>query len=235
MSALSQNDLSPSEQDLLAAEYVLGALDAAARAQAESLAKSDPEFAARIAGWQDRMAGLNDGYAAVPAPDLLPKIEARLFGTAPKSRLDALKSLFRPNWSWHDWSWLDGLAGTALLTAVSVVLLALMLKLNPAPDLTTTLRADASPQQFRAHLIDGNLTVDQAAGTPPAQGRSYELWILVDGAAPQSLGLIDGTITLPAPSAETGYVLAVTDEPFGGGPGGKPTGAIIAAGKFEAI
>jgi anti-sigma-K factor RskA len=223
--------LTPDEMDMLAAEYVLGALDTAERARAEHLAKTDASFALQIADWQARLGGLNADYADVPAPDLMPQIEARLFGTAAQpARWGWLRNLARRNWGW-----MDGLAGTAVLTAASVLLLALMLSLSPAPVLTATLRADASPVQFSAHLEDGTLTLTHTQGSAALANHSYELWIIQDGAQPVSLGLIDGTLTLPAPDAAIGYVLAVTDEPLGGGPGGKPTGPVIAAGKFEDI
>lgn len=209
--------------DLLAAEYVLGALDGAERAAVEGRSKRDPAFAALIAAWESRLSGLNDDYLPTPAPNLLPQIEARLFGKAP-----------RRAW-WRNWSWLDNLFGQAVLTALSVALLAWMLSFSAGEVMTTTLSAETSTLRYTARIEDGQLSLTRTAGKPAAPGHSYELWIIVAGHDPKSLGVIDETLTLTAPQAEIGYTLAVTEEPAGGAPQGKPTGNLVAAGQFEKI
>ena len=212
--------MSADPDDLLAAEYVLGALDAAERAGVEQRAKREPAFAALILSWQNRMSGLNEEYKPSPTPNLLPKIESRLFG--------------RSRW-WRNWSWLDTLFGQAVLTALSVALLAWMLSVSQGEVLTATLSADTSELRYFARLEDGQLSLTRTAGKPAATGHSYELWIIPQGQAPRSLGVIDDTLTLTAPQAEIGYTLAVTEEPAGGAPDGKPTGTLVAAGHFEKI
>ncbi len=217
--------MSADTDDLLAAEYVLGALDAAERADVEGRAKRDPAFAALITAWQDRLSAINIDYAPVRAPRLLPKIESRLFGAA------------KVSW-WRrfgNWSWLDNILGQAVLTALSVALLAWMLSFSQGEIYTTTLSADASTLRYTAHLEDGKISLTRTAGKPAAQGHSYELWIILEGQTPKSLGLIDQTLTMTAPKAEIGYTLAVTEEPAGGAPKGIPTGTLVAAGRFEKI
>ncbi len=213
------------EHELLASEYALGVLEGRERAQAEALVKSSPAFAARVASWQMRLAPLAEQVDAVPAPDLFPQIEARLFGR-PKRRWFTLPD-----------GWLGGLIGTGAMAALSVVVLALLLQLGgPNTDSAaqvTTLLAKDSAVQFSARLEGAVLTVAQIKGAAAPAGRSFELWLIEGDAAPVSLGLITAELHIPAPSAAKGYVLAVTDEPFGGGPGGKPTGSVIAAGTFE--
>ena len=215
--------MSADPDDLLAAEYVLGALDAVTRADVETRVKRDVAFAAQVAAWQDRLSGLNDDYEPVRAPNLLPKIESRLFGTTER------------RWRLGNWSWLDNLFGQAVLTALSVALLAWMLSFSQGEIYTTTLSTDAGTLRYTAHLEDGQLSLTRTAGKPAAAGHSYELWIILEGQDPKSLGLIDETATLPAPLAEIGYTLAVTEEPMGGAPDGIPTGALVAAGRFEKI
>ncbi len=215
------------ENDLLAAEYALGVLEDADRARAERMIKSSPAFAARVAAWEMRLSPLADEIAAVPAPNLMPKIEARLFG--PK------KSGLR-KWLAMPTGWLGGLVGTAVMAALSVVVLALMLEFGGGsadrPVQTATLLATGSPVQFLAQLEGGTLTLSRTQGPAPAADRSYELWLIDGDKAPVSLGLIGDSVTLPAPNAAKGYVLAVTDEPLGGGPNGVATGQILAAGMF---
>lgn len=218
--------MSDEPDDILAAEYVLGALDAAARAAAEKRAKRDPAFAALIQNWENRLSDLNEDYTPANAPNLLPMIESRLFGQS------------RPLWRrilWGNGSWLDNLFGQALLTALSVALLAWMLTWSTGEVLTTTLSADSSTLRYTAHLEDGKLTLTRTAGKPASEGHSYELWIIPEGQDPKSLGVIDETVTFIAPADAIGSTLAVTEEPAGGAPGGIPTGALVAAGRFEKI
>jgi anti-sigma-K factor RskA len=220
------NDSDPvDENDLLAAEYALGVLEGADRVRSENLVKQSPAFAARVAAWEARLSPLADEVDAVPPPKLMPKIEARLFG-APKVR----------RWLSMPTGWLGGLIGTGAMAALSVVVLALALNFGGSapqtPIQTATLLAEGSTVEFLAQLEGGNLILTRTKGAPPAQDRSYELW-LIDGDKPAvSLGLIDAALTLPAPNLAIGYVLAVTEEPLGGGPNGVATGPILAAGMF---
>jgi anti-sigma-K factor RskA len=213
------------ENDLLAAEYALGVLEGADRRRAEGLIKQSPAFAARFAAWEARLSPLADEIDPVPAPNLLPKIEQRLFG-APKLR----------RWFTMPTGWLGGLIGTGAMAALSVVVLALLLNFGgtapQTPAQTATLLAQGSSLEFLARLEGGNLTLTRTKGSPPAPDRSYELWLIDGDKPPVSLGLIDAALTLPAPNLPIGYVLAITDEPFGGGPNGVASGPIVAAGMF---
>jgi anti-sigma-K factor RskA len=203
--------------DLLAAEYVLGSLDLASRTQVESRIARDPAFAAQILAWQNRLSGLNDDYAEVAAPNLMPAIEARLFPQAPRR------------------SWRQALIGFGLAATAAIAVAVVMLQPVP-PTMTASLTADASPLHYSAAIAGDQLTLTRTAGTDAEAGKDYELWIIPPNQAPISLGILHGdSITLPAPAALTGYVLAVTLEPKGGGPDGKPTGPILAAGPLTNI
>jgi anti-sigma-K factor RskA len=71
------------ERDALAAELALGLLSADARAEALRLRLSDPAFAAAVAAWEVRFAGLTDEIAPVTPPaGLWDQISARLPGDA---------------------------------------------------------------------------------------------------------------------------------------------------------
>lgn len=93
-------------------------------------------------------------------------------------------------------------------------------------------------------------TVDARLGTMVVQpttveipaGRVPELWLIPPGDMPHSLGLLDPTkansvivpknlIAALGPHA----IVAVTIEPPGGGPGGKPSGPIIAKGEISLL
>ncbi len=143
--------LSPQEQDdALAAEYVLGVLSLPDRIAAETRAAKDRVFAARITAWENRLADLNDGFEAEPAPNLMPQIEARLFGTpAPKRR---------PLFGW--------LAGA--LTAAAVAIAAVAFLASPRSDFTTgaLLHGDV-PRHLDFDPREQPLALQQQQGRPP--------------------------------------------------------------------
>jgi len=205
--------LSPLEEDdALAAEYVLGVLSLADRSAAEARMRNDSAFAARVAAWELRLDGLNDGYAEAPAPDLLPRIEARLFPKAQRRR-----PLF---------AWLAGALTAAAVAVGAVVLLAPA----PAPVIATLGETDA-PLRFEARYDGATLTVARVAGSAASQGQVQEVWIIAPDAAPVSLGLMEGeSLSVPYPQAPAGWTLAVSLEPAGGSPTGAPTGPVLAAG-----
>lgn len=196
----------PEEDDAFAAEYVLGVQDLAERMQAEARLKSDPDFAARVNAWQNRLSDLNDDYAEAQAPNLLPLIEARLFPTAAK-----------PKRAWLGWLTGAALAGLVLFAALPQA---------QAP-LLATIAGDAL--SYEAHYDGAALTLHRVKGSQAPAGQVHELWLIAPGAAPVSLGLLaeaDLTVTSQAPK---GWTLAVTLEPAGGAPGGVPSGPILAA------
>lgn len=208
----------PEDDDMIAAEYVVGTLDLAERLAAEARLRRDPDFAAMVEAWQNRLAVLNDDYAEAPAPNLLPQIEARLFPTPAKRRGD----------------WLFGLIGLGASLAAALAVAAFFLLTPPSPSLVATLTAEDTPLRYTAAIAGDELTLTRVAGTDAEPGKDYELWIIIGDNAPVSLGLLrEGTTTIPAPAAEAGYILAVTLEPKGGGPGGKPTGPVVAAGPLQ--
>jgi anti-sigma-K factor RskA len=95
-----------------------------------------------------------------------------------------------------------------------------------APDVqTTTLAAQGRPPSARLYFNPARKTVVVAAfDVPPAPpGRTYQLWGIVNGQPPVSLGTFNtqpdarGVITLPVSAAQF-HVAAVTDEPAGGSP-----------------
>ena len=207
------------EDEALAAEYVLGALDLIERRAVDLRLKSDAGFAALVSDWQNRLDGLNDDYAEVAAPDLMPQIEARLFPVAPK-----------PARNWLGW-----LAGAAV--AASVALVFVWPQTTPPAQLVATLAADPASDiaslKYEARYGEGALTITRVAGNAAPAGQVHQLWIIAPGAAPVSLGLLDGTalrLTYPAPTA--GWTLAVSVEPTGGSTTGAPTGPVILAAQI---
>lgn len=218
---MTDRDLPPDdEDDALAAEYVLGLLPLDERAAAEGRAKADPVFAARVQAWEARMSTLNPGFAEVPAPDLLPAIERRLFPqpekTGPRRGLS--------------WGFLGGIV-TAVVLALAV--LVSQDQVAPGPVLTASLSAEAQPLAFEARFdaASGTLTLTRTAGDAPGAGQDLELWVIGSEGVPASLGLVrTAELTLQAPALGSGQVLAISLEPAGGSPTGAPTGPVLVTG-----
>jgi anti-sigma-K factor RskA len=203
------------EDDVLAGEYVLGVLTLSERLSIESRIKLDQGFARRIANWENYLGVMNDGYAELKAPNVLRRVETRLF---PKKRKIS------------NFSWFQFLLGTASAAAVAMALF-LILPNQPRPQLVATLQAEAQPLVFAASYDGEALYLQQTSGPAPEAGRVYQLWLIAGDAAPVSLGVIDGTMARsPLAQLARGMVLAVSLEPTGGSPTGAPTGPVLVKG-----
>ncbi len=198
------------DDDMLAAEYVLGTLDLESRAQAEARLR-DPAFAAAVQEWEIRLSGLNADFAEAQAPDLMPAIEARLFPTAPKRS-------FWPMWG------ASALASLALVAYLAV---------TPIPaDFTARMVAETG-LEYDARVTDERLVVTLAAGAVAPQGQAHELWLIVGEAAPVSLGLLGTRTEIRLADVPEGAILAVSLEPEGGSPTGAPTGPVLALAPLQ--
>jgi anti-sigma-K factor RskA len=199
------------EDDMLAAEYVLGVPDLSERLAIEARLKTDAAFADLVEGWVQRLSPLNDAYPEAPAPDLLQKIEARLFPLAPQRARGTL------------WRWLAG-----GVVAASLVIAAVATLTPPQPVLVATLATQDLRLSYEVRSFGDSLQVTRVAGVPAVAGQVHELWVIAPGAAPVSLGLLqDRPLTVRYPSLPAGWTLAVSVEPAGGSPTGAPTGPVI--------
>lgn len=212
------------EREALAAEYVLGTLDAA---QARAVG-DDPAMAALIAAWEARLAPLQAlALPEAPPADLWARIERGL-GGRPDARAPAPARA-----SWFTRFWAIG------STAVAAGLALFMLVNRPAPPpLMTVLLTD---QRAPAFLVEadrgGEIRLAALNNQPTPEGRVRELWALPVGAtAPTSLGLVpeDGRIIVrPAQiRPEPGMLIEITLEPPGGSPIGRPTGPVLFIGRL---
>ena len=215
-------DLSSQEEtDAVAAEYVLGVLSLQDRLAAEAQIKSDPAFAARVLQWETDFEPMNDAYESAPAPDLMPKIEARLFGQPAVARSPR--------------NWWRFVTGAGLATALVIAVLTALPQSGSGPVLTASLAADAQELVYSASYSNGELTLARQSGPAADAQHDYELWVINGDAAPVSLGLIKGTeITVAMNSLAPGAVLAISLEPTGGSTTGAPTGPVLVTGVIVA-
>jgi anti-sigma-K factor RskA len=205
--SLSRRD----EDDALAAEYVLGVPDLSERLALEARIKADPAFADLVDDWVQCLSPLNDAYPETPAPDLLPRIEARIFPVARQQSRGTL------------WRWLAGVALAATLVVAAVATLT-----PPEPMLVATLATEDTRLSYEVRSFGDTLQVTRVAGVPAVAGQVHELWVIAPGAAPVSLGLLqDQPLSIRYPAPPAGWTLAVSIEPAGGSPTGAPTGPVI--------
>jgi anti-sigma-K factor RskA len=236
--------LEPPDDDLLAGEFVLGVLGAAERRAAHTRSQTDPAFAARIAGWERRLAPWLSDVSPARVPEELWQQLCRGLGWS-----DRAPASF--------WSSLALWRGIAALAVVAVI--ALWLARPPGPvapptaavpsvtqpaakPVTTLARDDGTPGWLAS--IDrtrGTVLVVAVPAAPDAQGRVPELWIIPAGKPPRSLGAVSinsaDTVEVPADAraalSAPGSILAVTLEPAAGIPHAAPTGPIVAKGAIS--
>jgi anti-sigma-K factor RskA len=221
----------------LAAEYVLGTLDAAERRAFERRLGQEPSLRAEVEFWEQRLGTLAAEVGPVePGPGVLARIEAQLdAGDRSQPRSSLWESL--PFWRFTT-------AAAAALAAASLIAL-IYLGRGPVPGEPLVAKLDVPSGQagFVAAFDPArdSLTIVPAS-TPNVSQRVLELWLIAPGEQPRSLGLIEPgrpvQINVPAALKDrlsATAALAVSLEPPGGSPTGLPTGPVIASGKLTKL
>lgn len=243
MSGAQETDAGPDPDvapELRAAEYVLGTLDARERADLEREAAADPAAAGRVRAWEARLAPLMGGVPAVVPP---PHVRTALLRAIPEragpGQLAALRRQVR--------RWQAAAGGAGLLAAGLALFVALPSGLRDGAG--RGVGTAAGEQRYLAIVQGGGalpaliVRVDLRTGTAQVRpvgaetpaGRSLELWY-IGAAGPQTIGLLGAApsrIALPQGASGDG-VIAVTVEPEGGAPDGRPTGPAVYTGKLIA-
>ena len=228
--------LSP-DDDFAAAEYALGTLDAGERAAIAARRQREPELDAAIRGWEERLSPLAETIPPIEPPrDYLADIEARI--RAPSAPADAVVVLRARLARWRAAA--IGATGIAAMLALGVVFREAT-RVGPPRQFVAVLQRSADSPAFAVtvDLDTRELTVRPVSAPAPA-GKSYELWIIdAKLGAPRSLGVIDsadvtrGDRLAPFdPAVVKDATYAVTVEPKGGSPDGKPSGAPVFLGKL---
>jgi anti-sigma-K factor RskA len=220
------------DDDLLAAEYVLGVLSGTERAAAQRLFERDRNFAALVAEWEQKLAPWAAEIAEVAPP---PAVWDRIAATLPAEKPQA--------------GWLQSLAfwrGLSLATgALAAACLAALIYLGNAPQNAPLVASiDGGGHRHFVATIDtarGSIAVQPAAFSADAT-REPELWLIPADGKPRPLGMLraDRAVVITIPRelmAQTigNAVLAVSLEPPGGSTTGLPTGPVIAQGKLTTL
>ena len=233
--------------DGLAAEYVLGTLDTDEREDVAARRNTDVVLDRAIKAWETRLGPLNDRIPGVePPPYVFPSIARRLWGRPVPSLRTAGTTIS------HRRVFAVGACALAACLALAVVWF------KDLPGIPATLFAQLQRSAAGALLEDGpnvwtpfgfEVSFDFRASTmmvsPVAAGESstlhYQLWLLPrDHGPPISLGLIALPKTTTSPWLATyppddllNTTLAVSLEPEGGSPIGKPSGPLVFVGKLS--
>jgi len=233
----------PERLDALAAQYALGTLSPRARRRLARIARREPAVVAALRSWELRLAGLADAIPPVTPPARVWNAICTKLGIGDGQGADSAETGPAP---W--WSSLGLWRGLAFAGVAAALLLGLRLMAPPVEEPGQTIVAvlagsDAKPALVATVERGGRILAVKAIGpiaVPP--GRALELWALPAGKDPRSLGLVAATgvvrITLPAPADDALLgvpALAISLEPPGGSPTGKPTGPVLYSGGIERI
>ncbi|HEY8613574.1 MAG TPA: anti-sigma factor [Roseomonas sp.] len=219
----------PEALDALAAEHVLGTLDAREAGEVTRALPTNPALRNAVAAWEERLTPLADlATPQPPPPDLWGRIEASLGArtTAPVIPLRSARL-------WKAWA----VGSTAIAAGLAAFLLARP-PAEPARMMTVLLTSRDQP----AWLVEaegGGLRLASLNPRPVEPGRVQQLWALPPGAtAPVSLGLIpesgQASVAPGLVRPEPGMLIEITLEPPGGSPTGRPTGPILFIGRLAA-
>jgi anti-sigma-K factor RskA len=232
------------DTEILAAEHALGVLTAAERRQVEARMAAEPEFAAQVEAWRERLTPMIDAAAEVPPPHALWQRIERAMG-ANDNGATASRLRF----------WRGATVGSLALAAASIAAAFMLANRPPVvirpPPLGQLLNASLVSQSgaptplfvaaydpVRKALIVTSLVTP---GNDPAH--VHELWVIPADGKPRPLGIVEPgkTKAMPMPDAllpslAAGSALAVSVEPPGGSPKiDTPSGPIAAVGKLTKL
>jgi anti-sigma-K factor RskA len=221
--------------DALAASYALGTLPGRSRARLAYIARTDTVVAQAIRAWEQRLAPFAEAAPPItPSPQVWRRIALRL-------GLDAVRRSERGAW----WTRLGFWRGFAVASFAAAVVLAIGLFRVPQetgqPIVVVLAGQDARPALIATLARNSReMTVKVVGAAPVPADKSLELWMLPQGGAPRSLGLVPatgvGTVRLPAlPDVALANVpaLAVSLEQAGGSTTGAPQGPVLYTGPVE--
>lgn len=239
----------PKLQRMLSAEYVLGTLQSRARVRFERLLTHDAALRREVRYWENRLAGLNWRFRPeTPRAVVWASIEYQINSRKVVPLRQEKSAPARSN-LWRNWA----LVSTA---ACALFGFSLVQKINQPPQIITrteTVKVEvpvAAPLPYVAMLQPPKSEAKWKVSIYPDKGlikvstsgqyaldeqaKSLELWV-VSKDGPHSLGLLptqgDGEMKMPEGlQLDAGdATLAISLEPRGGSPTGKPTGPVLLA------
>ena len=223
--------LSPAAIQALAAQYVLGTLRGRARSRFERHMRDDRAVAEEVARWESTLTPLAERVAPVEPPKRVwAGIETRIATRAAPAQRAGF---------WRGFGLIAG--------GLASVLLAFFAYISSGPrgePLFVAVLADTAPRMVVSMHQPDLLRVRVVKPWGGMKGdQSLELWAMpAKGGAPRSLGLVtnamgDTMIKIAGndPRVQGVNALAVSMEPIGGSPTGKPTGAVVCQGMIAPV
>lgn len=223
--------------DLLAAEFALGTSPPRVRRRLATVARRDRAVAAALSEWERRIAVLADRMpATTPPPRVWRNIGTRLGLDADRPSEREVAGRRRATF----WRTL-AIAGLAGIVVLGFAEWRRPPALVPAPLVVVLSGADAKIGLIAtASRGERYLTVRIVGNASPGPDNAFELWALPQTGPPQALGVIPkgDLVRVPTqnPVDETLSnipTLAVSVEPPGGSPSGKPTGPVLYSGPIQ--
>ena len=231
----------PERAERLAADYAIGTLSGGARRRFERLLPAHPALARAAAQWRERLQVLAGQVEPIEPPARVwAAIQAQLFGSANDEQANLPDDAARAQPRRGQLRFWRGLSAAAI--AASIGLAAVLTRPVPeAAPIVVVLRSTAEGVElvktgFVASVSpDGRaLVLKPLAPVSVDPAHALELWAVPKQGAPRSLGLIQAgdspTTVLRANLLSDTSAFAVSLEPAGGSPTGKPTGPIVSAG-----
>ncbi len=236
------DDRENTDRQALAAEHALDMLAGDERDEARKAEASDRTFAGEVARWRGRLASLFDEVEAVsPSSELWNRIEAATDSNRGASNVVALR---RSAGRWRAMA----VGMTALAASLGLVIIR-QPQTGPAPVVQAqgtplvAMLGDSDKQMKVVASWDpaGRQLVIAVAGDMPADpSHSHELWVIPTGGEPRSLGTMPPVRKMHMRLADTlaqllkqGATIAISVEPPGGSPSGKPTGPVVVSGSLD--
>ncbi len=223
----------PTERSAVAAEYVLGTLNASERTEFERALARDPALQKAVYDWQDKLLPMTRMLKPVePSAGLWARIERGL-GARPTPQA-------RPGW-WQSVSlWRFG-AVTAAAAAMVLAMRLLMPAVGPPPATARYLAILEDPDKKVGWIVEaatgGKLRLVPLVATAVAPQHALQFWTKPQAASgPTSLGLVspDRITEIDAaslPALERDQLFELTLEPATGSPIDRPTGPILFVGR----
>ncbi len=221
----------PDLRDKLAADYVSGVMRGGARRRFERLMRDDGALRQVVVSWEERIYPLAGALPPeMPRDAVWQSIRKRL-----QSR-DHGRGRAGAGWSLAGANFWRAISGVLAAALVAVVVTQPLVEPDEAPAMAVLQDPESRAHLLVAALPGGAMRVEALDAMRPAQtGQVFELWALMPGGTPRSLGLLnpDGRLAAPLPQGAHGMTgLAVSVEPTGGSPTGQPTGPVILSGNL---
>lgn len=238
------------DDDALAAEYVMGLLDAEAHAEAERRTTSDAAFARHVEAWRVRFSQLDDTAEEVaPASDLWQRIEGGLASEAPLVTPPMTPIAQAPAVGLVGRLWrslaalriatLGSAAIAVLLAVVAVMALQHAQQVAARKPIYVAILIDDATRQAGAVVnafADGRVEMIPLVDMNVPDGRALQVWTLWNREiGPRSVGLLSRATAIrldldKLPGTTADQLFEITLEPAGGSPTGRPTGPILYKG-----